>query len=179
MGKKCIGYARLLAEVPSRSCKVYKFPGRRWVPWSLVHVSTVYTYPPPGSQLPLSSTTGTHFMEPDSGTDIIAAGQQVLSIMGHYLSNRLTSIVIPETVNSLNNLGDYLWSFVLGRKHRLTHIPWDINSPVVLESCQGFELSLGWQWMLVCCLSNVPWCWGPVVLLQCSWVWLHKVCPCG
>jgi len=36
-GKKWIGYARLLAEVPSTSYKVYKLPkrtGRLWVPWS-------------------------------------------------------------------------------------------------------------------------------------------------
>jgi len=40
MGKKWIGYARLLAEVPSTSCEVYKLPkrvGRPWVPWSRVH----------------------------------------------------------------------------------------------------------------------------------------------
>ena len=41
MGKKWIGHARLLAEVPSTSieyCEVYKIPKRAgflWVPWSL------------------------------------------------------------------------------------------------------------------------------------------------
>ena len=46
MGKKWIGHARLLAEVPSTSieyCEVYKIQkkaGSSWVPGS-----TVYTYP--------------------------------------------------------------------------------------------------------------------------------------
>jgi len=30
-GKKWIGYARLLAEVPSTSCEMYKLPGCLWI----------------------------------------------------------------------------------------------------------------------------------------------------
>jgi len=54
-GKKWIGYARLLAEVP---CEVFKFPkrtGHPWVPWSQVIGPQVHClYVPQGGHYVIS-----------------------------------------------------------------------------------------------------------------------------
>jgi len=62
------------------------------------------TEPAPRVTVSISSTTGTHQVEvlQDSGADISAAGQQLLSSMGHHIDNILTSNVTLKTVNGLS-----------------------------------------------------------------------------
>ena len=62
------------------------------------------TEPAPTVKVSILSPTGQHFIDvlPDSGADICAAGQEVLSAMGHHMDNILPSHITPKTVNGLN-----------------------------------------------------------------------------
>ena len=56
------------------------------------------TEPEPTIRVGVSSITGKHFIDvlSDSGTDVSAAGQEILSAMGHHMDNILPSNITPK-----------------------------------------------------------------------------------
>ena len=52
----------------------------------------------------ISSSTGVHYLDvlPDSGADISAVGQDVLTLLGQHVGNILPSSISPRTVNGLS-----------------------------------------------------------------------------
>jgi len=84
----------------------------------LYKVDDTATEAAPTITVHVSSSTGTHYIDvlPDSGADIVAAGQEMLHTLGHHIDNILSSTINPRTVNgsSMVALGKITITIQLG-----------------------------------------------------------------